>query len=448
MKDNYFIGLDIGTNSVGYAVTDENYNLVRIKGKHSWGIRLFDDAQTAADRRIKRANRRRLDRRKLKLKWLQEIFQPELVKIDRQFLPRIKYSSLYEDDKKFMNNHLTSKDSLFFGKIDGKNYTDKDFHKDYPTIYHLRHELTQKPAKDTRFLYLALHNIVKRRGHFLYEGDYGDNLQFVPLFNDDLKFIKTVSPEEMLPFEMSTLYPEQENSLLSILRDIKSARDRKQKLYDLVGAKDKTSKTIADIILTGKGNTRDIFVLEDEVTKFDFNDETFDTETYPTLVNLLTDDQVLVIEKLKELYSTLQLKKILGNNNYICDAMIEMFDTHKKQLRMFKSFIKNFYPSKKAEMFREPLTKKGGKFTNYALYIGSAKIHGKKINNVGLNNSSKTKGSQEDFYKYVKDILSQPPEATADSEEYEKSKAEIESLIENHNFLLKQRKIFFLKRKG
>ena len=29
----YYLGLDMGTNSVGWAVTDKNYNLLRAKGK-------------------------------------------------------------------------------------------------------------------------------------------------------------------------------------------------------------------------------------------------------------------------------------------------------------------------------------------------------------------------------------------------------------------------------
>lgn len=439
MDKNYFIGLDIGTNSVGWAVTDEKYNLVRIKGKHAWGVRLFDKANTAVERRIKRSNRRRLDRRKLKLKWLQEIFKPELDKIDKQFLPRIKYSSLFEEDKKLMNSSLASKDSLFYGKIDGKDYTDKDFHKEYPTIYHLRRELTQKPAKDVRFLYLALHNIIKRRGHFLYEGNFGDNLQFVPLYNTALYFIKHVSQEEILPFELSPLTTEQEEKVERILREVRGLKDRKTKFYELVGANDKVAKSIIDIILTGKGKIQSIFTLEDEVVKFDFNDEAFDVETYPTLENVLTEDQLLVIDKLKELYSTLKLKKILSNNNYICEAMIEMFNTHHKQLSMFKNFIKKFYPSKKIEIFRNPLNK--GKeqktFTNYAYYIGSAKTNGKKINNVGL--ASSAKGTQEEFYSYITKILETPPETSIDLEEYEKIKTEIKDLIGNGNFLPKQR---------
>ena len=29
----YYLGLDMGTNSVGWAVTDPNYNLLKAKGK-------------------------------------------------------------------------------------------------------------------------------------------------------------------------------------------------------------------------------------------------------------------------------------------------------------------------------------------------------------------------------------------------------------------------------
>ncbi len=56
---NYYLGLDVGTNSSGWAVTDEEYNLLKFHGKQMWGARLFDEAQTAADRRTNRSNRRR-----------------------------------------------------------------------------------------------------------------------------------------------------------------------------------------------------------------------------------------------------------------------------------------------------------------------------------------------------------------------------------------------------
>ena len=41
MEKDYYLGLDIGTNSCGFAVTDENYNILKKKGKKLWGVRLF-----------------------------------------------------------------------------------------------------------------------------------------------------------------------------------------------------------------------------------------------------------------------------------------------------------------------------------------------------------------------------------------------------------------------
>ena len=41
----YFIGLDIGTDSVGWAVTDDNYNLLRARGRDMWGSYLFEEAE-------------------------------------------------------------------------------------------------------------------------------------------------------------------------------------------------------------------------------------------------------------------------------------------------------------------------------------------------------------------------------------------------------------------
>lgn len=40
--NDYYVGLDIGTNSVGWAVTDTKYNILRKKGKSMWGVRLFE----------------------------------------------------------------------------------------------------------------------------------------------------------------------------------------------------------------------------------------------------------------------------------------------------------------------------------------------------------------------------------------------------------------------
>lgn len=39
--NDYYVGLDIGTNSVGWAVTDTKYNILRKKGKSMWGRKII-----------------------------------------------------------------------------------------------------------------------------------------------------------------------------------------------------------------------------------------------------------------------------------------------------------------------------------------------------------------------------------------------------------------------
>ena len=76
-KIKYYIGVDVGTNSVGWAVTNPQYNICKFNQKSMWGIRLFESANTAADRRMKRANRRRLQRRVQRINLLQDLFKEE-----------------------------------------------------------------------------------------------------------------------------------------------------------------------------------------------------------------------------------------------------------------------------------------------------------------------------------------------------------------------------------
>ena len=42
----YFMGLDIGTNSVGWAVTNPQYELLKCKGHKMWGSRLFKECNS------------------------------------------------------------------------------------------------------------------------------------------------------------------------------------------------------------------------------------------------------------------------------------------------------------------------------------------------------------------------------------------------------------------
>ena len=63
-KFKYSIGIDIGNASVGWAVINyDNFKVIRKGNKALWGVRLFDVATTAEDRRKYRGSRKRYDRR-------------------------------------------------------------------------------------------------------------------------------------------------------------------------------------------------------------------------------------------------------------------------------------------------------------------------------------------------------------------------------------------------
>lgn len=53
---DYNIGLDMGTGSVGWAVTDAQGKLLHFKKQPTWGSRLFDSAQPASEARVHRGS--------------------------------------------------------------------------------------------------------------------------------------------------------------------------------------------------------------------------------------------------------------------------------------------------------------------------------------------------------------------------------------------------------
>lgn len=103
----YYVGLDIGTSSIGWAVTDTNYKLQKFNGKTMWGVRLFDEAQKAEERRIFRASRRRLQRRKQRIEWLQNVFKDLIGQVDPGFFQRMKESYFWLEDKQLDNGQQT-----------------------------------------------------------------------------------------------------------------------------------------------------------------------------------------------------------------------------------------------------------------------------------------------------------------------------------------------------
>lgn len=82
----YNIGLDIGTGSVGWSVTDQDGNLLHFRGKPTWGSRIFPSAEPASEARTHRGQRRRYARRRWRLDLLESLFQSEVSEVDPDFL--------------------------------------------------------------------------------------------------------------------------------------------------------------------------------------------------------------------------------------------------------------------------------------------------------------------------------------------------------------------------
>lgn len=160
---SYSIGLDLGTGSVGWAVIDENGELLSFKKRAAWGSRIFPSALPAAEARVHRSQRRRYERRRQRLDLLQSLFMEEMSKVDPEFFVRLNQSRLHKEDRPVGGEYR-------WPLFNGSDFTEKDYYKQYPTIYHLRAHLCESTEKeDIRLIYLAFHNIVKHRGNFLYQ---------------------------------------------------------------------------------------------------------------------------------------------------------------------------------------------------------------------------------------------------------------------------------------
>ena len=282
MQD-YFCGLDMGTSSLGWAVTDSAYNLLRAHGKALWGVRLFDSAKTAEERRTFRTARRRLDRRNWRIDVLQELFAEEISKVDTGFYLRMKESRYTAEDKRDKEGKCPV---LPYALFVDKEYTDKEYHKEFPTIYHLRSYLiTTEKTPDIRFVYLALHHMMKHRGHFLLSGTIESIKEFKSVFT---QFVQAVRNEE-LEFDIDIndgLIHEAEAYLKN--KDITKSI-KKSMLCKLFAAKSPCEKALLGLMAGTKVSLRDIFGDSEldncEKPKISFSDSNYDE--YATVVRLL-----------------------------------------------------------------------------------------------------------------------------------------------------------------
>ncbi|PQC29953.1 type II CRISPR RNA-guided endonuclease Cas9 [Enterococcus mundtii] len=396
MEKEYTIGLDIGTNSVGWAVLTEDYRLVArkmsIQGdsnkkkvkKNFWGSRLFDEGQTAEFRRSKRTNRRRIARRRQRILALQGIFAEEVHKIDPNFFARLEESNRVEEDKRF------AKFPIFSTLTEEKNY-----HQQYPTIYHLRdHLANSKEQADVRLVYLAIAHCLKYRGHFLFEGEL--DTENTSVNENYQRFLQVY--QQFFTEPIGDL-----GGAVPILTEQLSKAKRVEKVIAHY-PNEKSTGTFAQflkLMVGNQANFKKTFDLEEEM-KLDFTRDSFE-EDLNELLEKTSDDYADLFLNAKGVYDAILLSKILSKSQDETKAklsanMKERFEEHQRELKKLKELVRRRFPKKYDDFFKN--RSKNG----YAGYIEG-------------------KATQEDFYKFLRKELAgldetQPIIAKIDQETY------------------------------
>lgn len=427
------LGLDLGTNSVGWALLDENNRLVKKNGFTFWGGRFFEEANPASGRRGYRTGRRRLDRRSQRITWLREIFAASIHEIDPTFFERLDDSFYKREDKK-NNNYYT----LFNG-----DYTDKDFFDKYPTIYHLRRDLVKLNEKfDIRMIYLAIHNIVKYRGNFLMPGEEfkKENNDAIAAYLDN---INSAIVELSVRYEDndeegydSDYFVTIDHSRTSFFTDLQDAMkdgigvtDRQKQLLSVFNVSKKTfvGECIIKLLSGAKCDMSKLqCVKEKGFEKIDINLDSDDIEgkieegksTIGEL-DLIWD----IIPDLKMISDHYYILRIMKDGDSYSDAMCGMYDNHQQELKELKAFVKSYHPEKYNECFRTVKPK----LNNYAAYVGRNDTNSKMIRF--------SHASVNDFYDYLKKniLIGNLDEDGEHLKQYFLNKIETRSLLRRQN---------------
>ena len=410
----YYLGLDMGTNSVGWAVTDPNYNLLKAKGKDLWGIREFNEASTAVERRTHRISRRRRQREQVRIGLLKDYFHDAIGEVDPDFFQRLANSKYHLEDK---DTEVRYKNNVF----NDDDYTDKDYFDQYPTIYHLRKELIESTDKhDVRLVFLALLNMFKHRGHFLNSG-LGENSGENNINNAYLELTNLLS--EFTQYNLNeTIDGKKIEDLLS-RRDMSRTR-KAEGLAEILGVdyKNKPYKELIRGLCGLKFNACAIFpeIQSDEVPKLDIclSEASFD-EKSDEIANILGEDYFEIIMAMKDIYDIGSLAGIMKGHNYLSQARVTSYEKHKEDLRLLKNVIRKYCSKEDYDNFFN--SEADG---SYASYVGSynSKTKQRRVGN---------KRSSEELYKAIKKLLKNVPAEDADVQRILMS-------IENETFLPKQ----------
>ena len=432
----WYLGLDIGTASVGWAATDTEYKIIRKNKKRLWGVRLFEEAKTAEERRGYRSSRRRLARRKWRLNLLEELFTQEIAKIDSNFFLRLKESQYHYEDKTHQVPYAIFND---------KDYTDKDYYKEYPTIYHLRTKLMTEENPDIRKVFLAIHHILKNRGHFLLQGQSfkAGNL------NNLIK--------ELLELDILHVGFEVTEKVVDKIADIslekKTSKDKLNDIKELY-PKEKQLLEVFRLIFGGKPSLDKLFAI-DEYKELDaaIKSVSFKEKIYEEVrhdYEQVLSNYIELLDLAKLVYDSIILSDIKKEGKTLSESKVDLYNKHRDDLTKLKNLVKNdskLSEDKKVELYTAIFKEDKDKGSNYVNYIRKSD-EGKGCNYEDFKNflvkelaKLEESAAKEEILRDLELELFLPLQRTKDNSvvPYQIHKEELVRILDNaakyHNFL-------------
>lgn len=358
MKEPYGVGLDIGTNSVGWTVVDASGHVRKIKGQTGIGVRLFKEGAAAADRRGFRTTRRRLKRVKWRLRLLREFFDQPISKVDINFFARRKYSDISPRDPNYNGLEKT----LF------NDRSDQDFYHDYPTIYHLREALmTQHRKFDVREIYLAIHHIVKYRGNFLRNDAataYRSGTLDLQQHFETLNHLFSQADLE-LNLNLTTDVALLDSIKQTLVRTDISRSDRQKLIMPLLAvltgattAEKKRQKAVVTEFakaLVGNKTKIDVLTLTD-IDATEAKDWAFSLEEnqdkLPGIEDRFSEVGQQIIDEVIRLYASVNLAQLIPEGKRFSQSMVEKYKRHGEDLKLLKAYMRSQSDAKRGRAIR------------------------------------------------------------------------------------------------
>lgn len=317
----YSIGLDIGTTSIGWACIDQNYELLKYQGKWALGVREFEAAQSAEFTRQKRQMRRRYNRRKKRIQLLQQLFREHMPK---GFFGDTNVQYFWQNDNRFENKTLSEVlRSLHMNP------------RKFPTIYHLRKNLIQERKQyDLRLVYLAIHNLVKYRGHFLTNGRWHAENKSINFYEDCEDILQDYA--EINGWAYKTID-------LQRVKEIMENPDitRKDKVKELEGISSKSWISVWNLLVGLLTDAQRLFPESTNVEQYrqEKIKISLASENLDEIRNKLTETENEWLDRIYVLYQQIMLQDLLQGYECVAMAKVASYEQYQKDLQTLKVAI-------------------------------------------------------------------------------------------------------------